>query len=85
VSIINHYFLVDFCPEYRTFGGYINETTEKQNLDTILEFLKNQNIPVTVNPENQKPLHFTVGYDAPFKFWNRKNEIWVATDGVIKE
>jgi len=54
----------------RTIGGYMNSASwmkEASDLATML-----QGMEVALNMDR----YFKVGYDAPFKFWNRRNEVW---------
>ncbi|XP_066977306.1 heme-binding protein 1-like [Macrobrachium rosenbergii] len=55
----------------RTVGGYMR--TESRWMDEaarLAGFLQDEGTSVSLNHM------YWVGYDAPFKFWNRRNEVW---------
>jgi len=54
----------------RTIGGYMNKASWALEAKVLGEKLTEMGL----NYDNSK--YFTVGYDAPFKWWNRRNEIW---------
>ena len=54
-----------------TYSGYSNKGTEQQNLVTLGNFLTKNNMKFNTE------FYFTAGYDSPFKFLFRHNEVWV--------
>merc|ERR1711954_581283 len=52
------------------FGGFIKAAGWMSEAAKLQEELANKGL----NFENSR--YYRVGYDAPFKFWNRRNEIW---------
>jgi len=54
----------------RTIGGYMNKFTWDKEAKELKEKLTDMGL----NFDNSR--YFTVGYDAPFKWWNRRNEVW---------
>ncbi|TRY79576.1 hypothetical protein TCAL_11193 [Tigriopus californicus] len=55
----------------RKISGYPNETTWKQEYQNILEMAKDMNVDV------DQTGYYQNGYDAPQKFINRRNELWL--------
>ena len=55
------------------FGGYANDEKIKQHVDLLLRALKQQGIKTTGNPTY-------LGYNAPYDFIGRKNEIVIAVE-----
>ena len=54
-----------------SYGGYSNKQKEEEQLLELGNFL-------TKNKKKFSTEHyFTAGYDSPFKFYFRHNEIWV--------
>jgi hypothetical protein len=54
-----------------SYSGYSNEKDQLENLVKLGTYLNSQNIRYV------NDYFFYAGYDAPYKFWNRHNEIWV--------
>eukprot|EP00088_Acartia_fossae_P010143 TRINITY_DN1500_c0_g1_i1.p1 TRINITY_DN1500_c0_g1~~TRINITY_DN1500_c0_g1_i1.p1 ORF type:complete len:207 (-),score=32.05 TRINITY_DN1500_c0_g1_i1:198-818(-) len=54
----------------RTIGGYMNTYLWKQEASSLKEKLTELGLSFDTSS------YWKVGYDAPFKFWNRRNEIW---------
>ncbi len=54
-----------------SYSGYSNQKDQEENLRKLGNFLVKNNIKFS--SEN----YFYAGYNSPFKFWNRHNEIWV--------
>ena len=63
--------IVKSSPQYVaaiTFGGYADDEKIKEKRDQLLRLLKEKGIKVTGE-------YTFLGYNAPFQFWSRKNEI----------
>merc|ERR1711994_992613 len=54
----------------RTVGGFMNESKWKKELEELDELIEKKNL------KTDKSHYYTNGYDAPFKRWNRRNEVW---------
>ena len=54
-----------------SYSGYSNKNIQEENLRTLGDFLKKNEIKF--NSE----YYFFAGYDSPFRFFNRHNEVWV--------
>eukprot|EP00088_Acartia_fossae_P040921 TRINITY_DN42670_c0_g1_i1.p1 TRINITY_DN42670_c0_g1~~TRINITY_DN42670_c0_g1_i1.p1 ORF type:complete len:215 (-),score=62.40 TRINITY_DN42670_c0_g1_i1:64-684(-) len=54
----------------RTIGGYMDTRLWKEEAQD----LNNKLTELSLNFDTSS--YWKVGYDAPFKFWNRRNEIW---------
>merc|ERR1719468_936803 len=54
----------------RIIGGYMNTASWKTEAEELAAKLQELGINFEGNS------YWKVGYDAPFKFWNRRNEIW---------
>ena len=54
-----------------SYRGYSNQEDQEEHLKTLGAYLKSQNINFV------RDYYFFAGYDSPFKFWNRHNEIWI--------
>jgi hypothetical protein len=54
-----------------SYGGYTSKEKELENLKKLGDFLTSKGYKFLT--EN----YFTAGYDSPFKFWFRHNEVWV--------
>ncbi|KAK7082081.1 hypothetical protein SK128_022096 [Halocaridina rubra] len=62
----------------RKFGGYANsESTWKTEAAELTNIVKTAGEKVKPN------VMFWNAYDAPFKFWNRRNEVWLVKDSNI--
>lgn len=53
-----------------TFGGYANDTVIEKETEKLKKLLKENNI-------DYKGDFSFLGYNAPYKFWNRRNEVAV--------
>jgi hypothetical protein len=53
------------------YSGYSNQKDQEENLRKLGNFLVQKNIGFS----NEQ--YYYAGYDAPYKFWSRHNEIWV--------
>ena len=54
----------------RTIGGYMTTASWNTEAAALSSLLAEKGLSVVAGR------HYQVGYDAPYKFWNRKNEIW---------
>jgi len=54
----------------RTVGGFMNEEKWRKEMEELDKLIEAKNLKI------DKSHYFTNGYDAPFKLWNRKNEVW---------
>jgi len=54
----------------RTIGGYMNQEKWAREAEQLNEILGGMGL--TFNTDR----YWKVGYDAPYKFWNRRNEVW---------
>ncbi|XP_072218607.1 heme-binding protein 2 [Leuresthes tenuis] len=61
----------EFTAYVRTYGGFANENTRREELQKLLESLKRDGVEFVDQP------YYTAGYDSPFKLTNRRNEVWV--------
>lgn len=52
------------------YGGYSNSSKEKEHTQILLKTLKDKGVSVVGSP-------VVLSYDAPYKFYNRRNEILV--------
>lgn len=55
----------------RTYGGFANEKSKREELQKLMESLRRDGVPFVDKP------FYAVGYDSPFKLFNRRNEVWV--------
>ncbi|KAM6915784.1 heme-binding protein 2 isoform 1-T1 [Xenentodon cancila] len=55
----------------RTYSGFANDTTRREELLKLVESLKRDGVEFVDKP------YYTAGYDSPFKLTNRRNEVWV--------
>jgi len=53
----------------RTYGGYTNDEKLQENLEQLKKDVGEENLNLSY--------YFSAGYDPPWKFWNRINEVWV--------
>ena len=63
--------IVKSSPQYVaaiTFGGYADDAKIKENRDALLKILQEKGIVVSGE-------YSFLGYNAPYQFWNRKNEV----------
>jgi hypothetical protein len=51
-----------------SFGGYADDETIKQKREVLLKLIQKKGIKVTGD-------YTFLGYNAPFQFWNRRNEV----------
>jgi len=54
----------------RTVGGFMNESKWKKELEELDKLIEEKNL------KTDKSHYYTNGYDAPYKMWNRRNEVW---------
>ena len=54
----------------RTVGGFMNETKWRKEMEELDELIKAKGLKI------DESHYYTNGYDAPFKLWNRRNEVW---------
>jgi hypothetical protein len=54
-----------------SYGGYTSKEKELEHLKKLGDFLTNKGYKFSTDN------YFTAGYDSPFKFWFRHNEVWV--------
>ena len=54
-----------------SYSGYSNEKDQLDNLVRLGTYLSSQNIKYV------NDYYFNAGYDSPYKFFNRHNEVWV--------
>merc|ERR1712032_1050194 len=54
-----------------SYGGYTSKEKEEIMLKTLGDYLNKNEMKFS------KSNYFTAGYDAPYKFWFRHNEIWI--------
>merc|ERR1711970_36916 len=54
----------------RTIGGYMNT----RSWETESDYVKSKLQTLGISFDGSR--YWKVGYDAPFKFWNRRNEVW---------
>lgn len=59
------------CVYPRTYGGFANEKSKREELQKLMESLRREGVPFVDKP------FYAVGYDSPFKLFNRRNEVWV--------
>jgi len=55
----------------RTFGGFAKDKDWEEQRELLMESLKGRDDFGSINTDE----YFRQGFDAPFKFWNRKNEV----------
>jgi hypothetical protein len=63
--------IVKSSPQYVAairFGGYADDETIKENRDLLMKLIKEKGIKITGEST-------FLGYNAPFQFWGRKNEV----------
>lgn len=60
-----------FTAYVRTFGGFANEQSKRDELLKLLESLKRDGAEYVDQP------FYVAGYDSPFKLTNRRNEVWI--------
>ncbi|XP_013867004.1 heme-binding protein 2 [Austrofundulus limnaeus] len=61
----------EFTAYVRTYGGFANDNTRRDELLKLTESLKRDGVEFVDTP------FYTAGYDSPFKLTNRRNEVWV--------
>ncbi|KAM9704255.1 heme-binding protein 2 [Menidia menidia] len=61
----------EFTAYVRTYGGFANENTKREELQKLLDSLKRDGVEYVDHP------YYTAGYDSPFKLTNRRNEVWI--------
>lgn len=67
-GIIGSYQYYYFLP--RTVGGFMNQAKWKKEMEELDKLIEAKELKV------DKSHYYTNGYDAPFKLWNRRNEVW---------
>ena len=68
--------IVKSSPQYVaviSFGGYANDEKITENRDLLLKLIQKKGIKVTGE-------YSFLGYNAPFQFWSRKNEVVIPID-----
>jgi hypothetical protein len=68
--------IVKSSPQYVaviSFGGYANDEKIIENRDLLLKLIQKKGIKVTGE-------YSFLGYNAPFQFWSRKNEVVIPID-----
>jgi len=55
------------------FGGYANDEIIKEKRDELLELIAKKGIKVAGE-------YTFLGYNAPFQFWGRKNEVVIPVE-----
>lgn len=61
----------------RRFGGYASEAVTQDEFKNLTATLQNRRIAYFEEDQGPRATHYVNGYDAPTKFWNRRNEIWL--------
>ena len=56
----------------RSFGGYMKPEAVEENIQKLKDALDKAGLGEAYH----KDFYYTAGYNAPWKFWNRHNEIW---------
>ena len=68
--------IVKSSPQYVaviSFGGYADDETIQENRNLLLKLIQKKGIKVTGE-------YSFLGYNAPFQFWGRKNEVVIPID-----
>jgi hypothetical protein len=68
--------IVKSSPQYVAairFGGYADDETIKENRDLLVKLIQEKGIKITGEST-------FLGYNAPFQFWGRKNEVVIPID-----
>ena len=55
---------------FRTVGGFMNHEKWLKEMADLDDLIEKQGLKI------DKSHFYTNGYDAPFKLFNRKNEVW---------
>jgi hypothetical protein len=61
----------------RKFGGYNSDEVTKEQTKILTDALAAAGIKYFEQDQGPRAIHYINGYDAPTKFWNRRNEIWL--------
>ncbi|XP_051909418.1 heme-binding protein 2 [Hippocampus zosterae] len=61
----------EFTAYVRSYGGFSNETLERDELLKLKESLRRDGVHFAERP------YYVAGYDSPFKLVNRRNEVWL--------
>lgn len=61
----------------RTYDGYTNDERRQENIEALKKDVGEDNYDFSY--------YFSCGYDAPWKFWNRRNEVWLLARGKEKK
>jgi hypothetical protein len=56
-----------------SFGGYADDETIKEKRDLLLKIIQKKGIKVVGD-------YSFLGYNAPFQFWSRRNEVVIPID-----
>lgn len=62
---------------FRTYDGYTNDERRQENIEALKKDVGEDNYDFSY--------YFSCGYDAPWKFWKRRNEVWLLAKGKEKE
>ena len=68
--------IVKSSPQYVAvirFGGYADDESIQENRNLLLKIIQKKGIKVTGE-------YTFLGYNAPFQFWSRKNEVVIPID-----
>lgn len=60
---------LSLVPSSRTYGGFSNENSKREELLKLMESLQRDGVQYIDKP------YYAVGYDSPFKLTNRRNEV----------
>ena len=66
--------IVLFMKLYRTFGGYTTEAKDLEEASILAELTQDKF-------ELERDYFYTAGYNSPWKFTGRRNEIWFVIRG----
>ncbi|CAG7818124.1 unnamed protein product [Allacma fusca] len=61
----------------RRFGGYTSEEVMTEQMKILKDALATNGLKYLEEDQGPRAMHYINGYDAPTKFWNRRNEIWL--------
>ena len=62
----------------RKVGGYMNDDKWTQEFEALRDLVKNEVGNESDIVENE---YYTNGYDSPWKFYYRRNEVWIVKAG----
>ena len=69
-----HNVIIVYYIFYRSFDGYATQEKNTENLAILSEALERDDLKFVTGR------YVTAGYDAPYKFWDRHNEVWIFAD-----